>query len=175
MLFGFDGIEISLLITFICLLCGILTGYPVAMALASLDAYDKFVALEDELKAMPQRIADSAPEAMEDPLGELASRFGEIEGAGDIQSAVSDARRALRGNSIDKAKAAEEIQTAITVYGEQLAWRTEANTSLRPGLQAYVDSLKTTIGIRQQEDMTRAQALFVAACQADHRDISLNF
>ena len=34
MLFGFDGIEISLLITFICLLCGILTGYPVAMALA---------------------------------------------------------------------------------------------------------------------------------------------
>ena len=34
MLFGLDGIEISLLITFICLLAGILTGYPVAFALA---------------------------------------------------------------------------------------------------------------------------------------------
>jgi TRAP-type mannitol/chloroaromatic compound transport system permease large subunit len=34
MLFGLDGIEISLIITFICLLCGILTGYPVAFALA---------------------------------------------------------------------------------------------------------------------------------------------
>ncbi|MBW8636252.1 TRAP transporter large permease subunit [Hoeflea sp. WL0058] len=148
---------------------------PVQMALASLDAYDAFVALEDELKAMPQRIADSAPEAMEDPLGELASKFGEIGGADDIRSAVSDARRALRGNSIDKAKAAEEIEAAIAEYDKQLAWRTEANTALRPGLQTYVNSLKTTIGIRQQEDMTRAQALFVAACQADHRDISLNF
>ena len=34
MFLGLDGIEISLLITFVCLLCGILTGYPVAMALA---------------------------------------------------------------------------------------------------------------------------------------------
>lgn len=34
MLFGLDGIEISLIITFLCLLAGILTGYPVAFALA---------------------------------------------------------------------------------------------------------------------------------------------
>ncbi|MFZ1813476.1 MAG: TRAP transporter large permease subunit [Rhizobiaceae bacterium] len=34
MFLGLDGIEISLLITFLCLLCGILTGYPVAFALA---------------------------------------------------------------------------------------------------------------------------------------------
>ena len=34
MFLGLDGIEISLLITFLCLLGGILTGYPVAFALA---------------------------------------------------------------------------------------------------------------------------------------------
>ena len=39
------------------------------------------------------------------------------------------------------------------------------------------DALGTrgTIGIRMKQKMDREQGLFVAACSADHRDISLNF
>ena len=66
-------------------------------------------------------------------------------------------------------KAAEEK------FKEQLGWRTAAAQSLVPGLQEYERSIRTTLGTRQQDKMTREQALFVAGCSAGHRDISLNF
>ena len=37
------------------------------------------------------------------------------------------------------------------------------------------DLMRETIGIRDQAKLTKEQALFVAKCQANHRDVSLNF
>jgi DNA repair exonuclease SbcCD ATPase subunit len=148
---------------------------PAQLILSSLNAFDDFKSLKSELEGMRQRIMDNEPEAMVDPLSDLASKFGDIEGASDIRSALSDARRALKSREPDKQKAVDEIGKAVKLYEEQLRWRTEADKSLRAGLQAYTDSLKSTIGIRFQPKLTRDQALFVAACTSDHRDVSLSF
>jgi len=37
------------------------------------------------------------------------------------------------------------------------------------------DLMRETIGIRDQAKLTKEQALFVAKCQTNHRDVSLNF
>ncbi len=44
-----------------------------------------------------------------------------------------------------------------------------------PGLMAYREALRDTIGLRQQPVLPREQALDVAACTSVHRDISLSF
>ena len=72
-------------------------------------------------------------------------------------------------------RALKEYDRAIKELDEQIEWRNKAVVAALPTLRRYVDELRTTIGVRQQTRMTTEQSLFVAACSADHRDISLNF
>ncbi|MDA7758815.1 hypothetical protein N8935_01055 [Amylibacter sp.] len=44
-----------------------------------------------------------------------------------------------------------------------------------PQLTAYEDVMREIIGIKDQAKLTKQQALFVAKCQSNHRDVSLNF
>jgi len=148
---------------------------PLALLLASLDAYGAFQALGPQLTAFGDEVRNKAPEDMEDPLNELSRQFGAIEGASDIKSALSSARRALRSKTPDKEKALDEISDAVDEYQKQLVWREKADGELKSGVAAYVDALRPTIGIRQQDKLTREQALYVASCSSGHRDISLNF
>ena len=148
---------------------------PVAALLASLKSFEAFKGLGPEIEAVAGQVSDNEPADMVEPLNELSKKFGDIEGASDIKSDLSGARRALRSNTPSKEKALAEIQKAVDEYRDQLVWREKAETALKPGLTTYVDMLKPTIGIRQQRRLTREQALYVASCTSDHRDISLNF
>jgi len=112
---------------------------------------------------------------MTEPLNALSKQFGAIEGADDIKSALSKARRALRSKTPDKDKALGEIDKALEAYAEQSGWREAADGSLKDGIGEYVQAMAPTVGIRAQDKLTREQALYVAACSSDHRDISLNF
>ena len=148
---------------------------PAVQLLTSLEALEAFKALGPELEAIGAEVEKNEPDAMTEPLNELSKKFGDIEGAGDIKSDLSSARRALRSKTPSKEDALEDIEKAVEEYREQLVWREQAATTLKPGLSAYVDALRPTIGIRQQDRLTREQALFVAGCTSDHRDISLKF
>ena len=108
-------------------------------------------------------------------VNDLAKKFGAVEGAGDVRSALSKARRALRGRSPDQAKAMEAYEAALEEFRTQLAWRTASAPALVPELNAYLAAISETLGARQQPKLTRDQALFLAGCNAVHRDISLNF
>jgi len=56
-----------------------------------------------------------------------------------------------------------------------MEWREKAQTAIGPQLAEYEQTIRSTIGIRQQSNLSKDQALYVAACDAGHRDISLNF
>jgi len=118
---------------------------------------------------------NSAPADLVDPLEALADQFGDIAGAGDIRSAISSARSAMRKSTPDPEAAMEAIDTAMDEYTAQMQWREPAQSSLLADLGAYEAVMKETIGIRQQDRLTREQALSVAACRSHHRDLSLNF
>ena len=146
----------------------------VASLQATLAAGESFNALADALPAMRARIENEAPADLLEPLKQLSSQFGDIEGASKIKSAVSKARSALKAKKPKPEKALKSIDTAIKEYDKQSQWRTAA-AALTDGVSDYEQALKGTLGIRQQRRMTREQALFVARCNAEHRDISLNF
>jgi len=143
--------------------------------LAVLDATDAFIALEGPLRDMRATIENLPEDEAQVLVNDLAKLFGKVDGARDVKSALSKARKALKGNSPDRAKALEAYEKAVAAYEAGLAWRTEAVVALPASLNAYLDGIRGSLGIRVQKRFTREQALYMAGCTASHRDISLNF
>lgn len=147
---------------------------PVVELVEVLQANETFSAVEAQIMALPGQVGGSDPTGLVPTLEELEAKVSDIAGAGDIKSALSSARRALKSSSPKIDKALEEVEEAANEYQAQAAWRSDAD-DLLPVLTAYRDTLAPTLGLREQEKLSRDQALFVASCQSSHKDISLNF
>lgn len=148
---------------------------PVGEVIGILESTDAFDGLKDELYGLAANIEASEPKDMVDPLSEFAKKFDDVAGAGDVKSAISKARRALKSKKPSKEKALKEIAKAIKKYDEQIEWRAMGVQKILPGLQTYEASIGGNIGIRSQSKLTEDQALYVAGCLSGHRDISLSF
>ncbi|MGB3244784.1 MAG: hypothetical protein WBB25_09625, partial [Sulfitobacter sp.] len=75
----------------------------------------------------------------------------------------------------DRVAALAEYDKALDEYEAQATWRADADAALRPQLTAYIEGIRGTLGLRSQDRLNREQALYMATCNAVHRDISLNF
>ena len=148
---------------------------PIAETNLVLEGNAGFMALEADLMATKAAVDVNEPADMVDPLSALGKRFGAVSGTDAIKSGLSKARRALKSRNPDKAKAQDNLDKAIAAYKSQVDWRAQAETSILPKLSEYENTMRDTIGIRDQAKLTKTQALFVAKCQSDHRDVSLNF
>jgi len=143
-----------------------------AEVLAVLQANDAYAALEGPLNDIRSVIETGEGDPAVDQVKDLEDVIGDVDGAGDVKSALSKARRALDKGKRDEAL--ENYQDALDEYAAQQAWRSDAS-ALAPGLEAYLDAIRGTLGIRVQDRLTREQALAMARCTAQHRDVSLNF
>ncbi|MFT6772410.1 MAG: TRAP-type mannitol/chloroaromatic compound transport system permease large subunit [Paracoccaceae bacterium] len=148
---------------------------PVIEALKVIDAADDLKTIEAPLREMRDAIAGGELRELVEQATELRSLVGSVEGADDVRGLVNKARSALRSNTPDKADALKQMDLAIAEWEADLAWRTAAANTVAPGLRAYADALRDTIGTRSQRKMPREIALYVAACRSGHRDISMHF
>ncbi|MFZ3583209.1 TRAP transporter large permease subunit [Loktanella sp. DJP18] len=140
------------------------------------------IASADALAALREPIAALAADAptMDGAMAdarfkEVESMLGDVDGGRDIRGLLSDARGEIDSRSPDPDRAMEYLDEAQALFESELTWRARANEELLPGITAYDDAIKDTIGLRLQPRLPRAQALEVAACSATHRDISLSF
>ena len=74
-----------------------------------------------------------------------------------------------------KGELAYRIPKGAIAFDAELAWRKRAEAGLKNGLAAYDAAIRDTIGLRGQPRLPKEQALYVASCNAGHRDISLSF
>ncbi len=153
------------------------SGYePIALLLATLQGTPNFVELGNALKEISSGIENTEPAEMIIRIKGMESSFGEIEGPSNVKSALSKARRALKGNNPDKDKAMDQVAKAIEAYQAELIWRNAAsNEDMKTKIGSYEAVIRGTIGLRQYPRMPRELALYVASCNAGHSDISLNF
>lgn len=151
-------------------------GYQEAVTLsATLSATGALNDLESALSDMRDRLSQEEPAELLEPLKILSAQFNDIEGASKIKSAVSKARSSLKKKKPKLEDALKSMDTAIDIHQEEVEWRTTAEQAVGLQLKEYEEQMRGTIGIRQQERLTRNQALYVASCVSNHRDISLNF
>ena len=143
--------------------------------IARLELTDRFAELEDDLAAIGPDLEGADPEQMEERLKDLRDRFSDAEAGDELSDALRDARRPFRDDNPDLAAVREALAEAGTAFEAELAWRRAAAEEILPGLRQYVGALDDTIGLRSQPRMPHDVALDVAACRANHRDISLYF
>ena len=147
--------------------------------LAILNATAEFKTMRpalDDLRAVVDAAGETVDfEAAEDAAKELESAFRKIDGADEVKDALDDVGKALSKRGKDRDQALQAYEQALVEYDAQLAWRDLAETQLRGDLNTYVDAMRVTIGIRSQDALNREQALYLASCTADHKDLSLNF
>ncbi len=148
---------------------------PVRVAVETIAAADALEALRGDLQALRAVIETRPPAEAVQAIAALRTRVGAIEGARAIRSQLTEARRAVRARTPDKAKALVHHAEAMRLHEQELAWRRAAQADALPRLQRYEQAIRHTIGLRQQRHLPDDAALEVAGCMADHRDISLYF
>ncbi|MEM7243412.1 MAG: TRAP transporter large permease subunit [Pseudomonadota bacterium] len=135
---------------------------------------EAFLALEEDIAGVKDRVLEGEKLAMVEMLEALGSRFDAVVGASDVKSDISKARRELKKDAPDMAKITDALDAAVDEYQSQKDWRV-SSAPLLADLQNYEDGMRATLGINEQQRISREQALFVAGCQANHRDVGLNF
>jgi tripartite ATP-independent transporter DctM subunit len=144
-----------------------------------LQGTEALAARRDAIAALADVIQNEGDaEVVQDAIQDEERIIGEITGGGDVRSALSKARRAMRtrsNNPPDREQALAEIQTTLTVLDEDIAWRAAASDAFLEDIAALRERIRHNIGLRQQDRMPRNVALSVASCQSSHKDISLSF
>ncbi|MEK9753765.1 MAG: TRAP transporter large permease subunit [Rhodospirillaceae bacterium] len=148
---------------------------PVAELRKVIAATSALAAVETPLKALAKTVAEVAPAAAVEAVKAVDGQLTPVAGSTPIKSAMSKVRRAFENDTPDRGKAIGELAWATKLFVNDLTWRRKAETALLPGLAAYDNAIRGTIGARSQPRLSEAQADSVAACQSHHRDISLDF
>ncbi len=133
-----------------------------------------YTALATEFAQLREKIVNGDASKMHEVVNQFAKKL-DMEGATKVKSGLNKVRRALKKKKPDVKKALKEFDRAEKAYTKQLEWRANAEGDFAKAVANYQDALRSTVGMRQQNRMTREQGLFVAGCQSGHRDISLNF
>ncbi len=132
-------------------------------------------ALEGQLRGLFAVVADDRPDEAIETIKSVERALGAVAGVNSIRSKLSRTRRALKGDTPDREKAAAELGQALELYTSEVAWRRQAQAQLAAGLEEYDNAIKDTIGARSQERVSSEQAGAMVGCLSLHRDISLSF
>ena len=75
----------------------------------------------------------------------------------------------------ESSKINDTLSEILILFNSEVNWRKDASQNLMPEIEKYNLVIKDNIGLRRQSRLTIEQAKMVASCNAEHRDISLNF
>ena len=109
-----------------------------------------------------------------DELKLLSQKLGKIAAASKVKSSLSKVRKELRKKKPKLEKALKSYNKALDRYYEMKDNLLKAEDVL-PELKSYRANLENLISIRQLNKIPRDVALYLARCNAGHRDISLFF
>ena len=141
----------------------------------AISASEQLARIRERLEQIDTVIDTQSGEEADEAIKAVSDEIGALPSTGDITSPLSRVRRALREDDPDRGAAREEFQEAIAAYDREVAWRSKASTEMLPTLSGLEEQIRGTMGIRQLDRLPREQALYVAGCISDHRDLSLDF
>ena len=148
---------------------------PLQELAAIIASAEALAGIQAPIDALAADAAGMDGETADERFKDVERMLGEVSGGNEIRGLLSDARREIDDRSPDVDRALEYVAEAQSLIAAEVAWRTRAQTNLLPGLQEYNSAISGTIGLRKQPRLPKEQALYIASCNSQHRDISLNF
>ncbi len=104
-------------------------------------------------------------------LDELLNKSDATPNIGQVSDLVYEAT--TKPDDLPKVKLLlEEVKSYLD---ENIKWKKIASTNLISHLEVYDNNIKDSIGIRSQDRLNKDQAIDVAKCNANHKNIALRF
>ena len=108
-------------------------------------------------------------------LKDFSKEVSVVNGAGKFKSSISKIVREMKKKTPKADKIAKNIENASKEINQLDQWVAEAKISLEVPLIEFRESISGNIGARSLEKFNRETALYIAACDAGHQDMSLSF
>jgi tripartite ATP-independent transporter DctM subunit len=147
---------------------------PVGRVMKVLEATPLLDAVRADFAELLSGFRDMEPEAVGAQLKLLEESVSELPGGREIRQMMEKARGLLESGS-QIAQVSRAMIDANIALNDELRWRKRATANLGETFPAYEAAIRDTIGLRGQRKLPTEQALYVAACSSEHRDISLSF
>ena len=105
----------------------------------------------------------------------LRKEISSIDENGKMRLYLKKIKRKIRKNKINLNLILKDYDRFVNIYDNKSIWLNTADNKLRVKLQKILSDTSITLGASSQKRIPRETALFLAKCNAGHKDISLNF
>ena len=151
-------------------------GYiPVQVLMGILDGTKTLSGLREQIAQLENSISTLGPKEAAAKVSAVSKLVGKINGTKAIKSGLTKVRRAVKSKKSKPGKAQKALLKTLKVFDKDMLWRERGVKELLPSIKTYEGTIRNTIGLRQLTKLPAEQALEVASCSANHRDISLSF
>ena len=110
-----------------------------------------------------------------DLLKNFSKSVNSVTGLSSFKSSISKALKELKRKNVKQDKVEKALAKAQNEINFLANWVGSSKEDLEVVLEEFRTAISTTLGIRSQEKFSKELALSLAACNANHRDLSLNF
>ena len=135
----------------------------------------KISLIDNKFKTIHKEISLARKDESINELKAFAKEVALVNGTGKFKTSLSKITRELKKKKPKEDKINKNIDKAIKEITLLRDWVSSAKPSLEAPLKQFSQSIRETLGARSSENFTRDAALYIAACDADHKDMSLSF
>ena len=131
--------------------------------------------LKNEYYSVLDNIKDEEKEEAIKQLGGLIKKYRDVKGSSDFKKNVSKAIKELKKKKVKEDRVSKSLDKASKDISELETWVLASKANLEAPLEIFLEETKTTLGVRAQPKFQKELALYLASCNANHRDLSLSF
>ena len=108
-------------------------------------------------------------------LKNFSKSLNSVAGLSSVKRSISKAIKELKRKNVKQDKVDKALVKAEDEINFLANWVGGARAELETPLEEFRVAISTSLGLRSQENFSKELALSLAACNANHRDLSLNF
>jgi hypothetical protein len=108
-------------------------------------------------------------------LKNFSKSINSVAGLSSVKRSISKALKELKRKNVKQDKVDKALVKAEEEMDFLASWVGSARAELEMPLEEFRVAISTSIGLRSQENFSKELALSLAACNANHRDLSLYF
>ena len=108
-------------------------------------------------------------------LNGFIKKYRDVKGTSEFKKNVSKAIKELKKKKVKEDRVEKSLEKALKEINELEVWVLGSKATLASPVETYLNKTKTTLGVRAQPKFQKELALYLASCNANHRDLSLSF
>ena len=136
---------------------------------------DTFSKFDIKFKDILAKLEVSDPKKLMDQIKLFIKDLNKIPDNRDIVSSLNKVNRNLKKKKVDYVKIRKNFEKAFSLYTKKNNQLKIIDNKIIHKLKNYLDTVSTSIGVRQQNKLPRELALYLADCRASHKNLTLFF